>query len=169
MRIPSSIEHAHIRSALRQIDTQSYPKRRESTTYNLHDSGKIYPPKYVLSLANKFANGSVLHGFKGGAQTNNFLIARGFVDIRNKKTHKRIAIIAEDENDANAYPEGKKYFALHAKLERSSKLAKKVKNQRLKETNDLRCEVCGCSFRKFYGPNWRGIHRSSSYRTGFAI
>src|SRR5258705_437737 len=80
------------------------PKRREPTIYDLHDRGNIYPPKYVLSLANKFANGNELHGFKGGAQTNNFLIARGFADILNKNTGKRIAVIAEDEDDANAYP-----------------------------------------------------------------
>jgi len=153
MRIPSSIGHSHIRSAMRQIDTQvpRYPKKRESKIYDLYHADKIYPPKYVLSLANKFANGSELHGFKGGTQTNNFLIARGFADIRNKNTGMKVTIIAEDEDDANAYPEGKKSFAWHRKLERSSKLARKVKNKRLKETGDLCCEVCGFSFQKCYG------------------
>ena len=137
---------------MRQIDAQGYPKKRESTIYDLHASGKIYPPKYVLSLANKFASGNELHGFKGGRQTNNFLIARGFSDIRNKKTGMRALITAESENDAEEYPEGKKSFAWHVKLERSSKLAKKVKDQRLREKKDLCCEVCGFSFKKFYGP-----------------
>ena len=86
MPIPSSIDHSHITKAMRQIDSQGYLQKRESTIYDLHHAGKIYPPKYVLSLANKFANGSELHGFRGGPQTKNFLIARGFADIRDKNT-----------------------------------------------------------------------------------
>src|SRR5205814_1647229 len=57
-----------------------------------------------------------------------------------------------NEDDASAYPEGKKSFAWHRKLERSAKLAKRVKDQRLKATGDLCCDVCGFSFRKYYGP-----------------
>ena len=154
MRIPSSIENTDIRKAMRQIDKQvpRYPRKRESTIYDLHSGGKVYPPKFVLSLANKCANGNELHGFKGGVQTNNFLIARGFTDIRNKNTGERIAVIAEDEDDATVYPEGQESFAWHRKLERNPKLARKVKNQRLRETGDLCCEVCGFSFQKYYGP-----------------
>src|SRR5438093_10328625 len=79
-------------------------------------------------------------------------MARGFRDIRNKNTGERIFVVAEDEDDANSYPEGKESFASHRKLERSAKLAKKVKDQRLKEIGDLCCDVCGFSFEKYYGP-----------------
>jgi len=154
MPIPTSIQRGHILKAMRHIDRQTprYPTKRESTVYDLHEAGKIYPPKYVLSIANRFANGIELHGFKGGAQTNNFLIARGLTDIRDKSTGKRISIVPEDEDDANTYPEGKKSFVRHRKLERNSKLCRKAKSQRLKETGDLACEVCGFSFQKRYGP-----------------
>src|SRR5438034_10766341 len=115
MRIPTSIEHTHIRKAMQEIDNAvpRYPKKRASTVYDLHYAGKIYPPKYVLSVANKFSNGIELRGFRGGAETNNFLIARGFRDIRNKNTGERIFVVAEDEDDANSYPEGKESFAWH--------------------------------------------------------
>lgn len=105
----------------------------------------------MVSVANKFANGVELHGFSGGAETNNFLIARGFRDIRNKNTGVRITVVAEGEDDAGAYPEGKQAFAWHRKLERSAKLAKRVQDQRLKKVGDL-CDVCGFSFHKYYGP-----------------
>lgn len=148
MRIPSSIETFDIQRAMQHIDKHvpRYPRKRESIAYDVHYRRKIYPPKYVLLLANLFANGNELWGFKGGSQTNNFLIARGFGDIRNKKTGKRIQIIAEDEDDVAVYPEGKEAFAWHRKLERNPKLARKVKNLRLKETGDLCCDVCGFSF-----------------------
>src|SRR2546430_2124998 len=99
MRIPTSIEPTHIRMAIREIDdaVPRYPKKRESTVYDLHYGGNTYPPKYVLLIANKYANGRELHGFGGGAETNNFLIARGFNDIRNKNTGKRIPLVSEDE------------------------------------------------------------------------
>jgi hypothetical protein len=154
MRIPSSIKSSDIQRAIQHIDKQvpRFPRKRASIVYDLHYRRKLYPPKYLLSLANRFANGSELWGFKGGPQTNNFLIARGFSDIRNKKTGNRIQIIAEDEDDAALYPEGKEAFGWHRKLERNPKLARKVKNLRLKESGDLRCEVCGFSFHKYYGP-----------------
>jgi hypothetical protein len=153
MRIPSSIENSDILKAMRQIDKQTprYPKKRASTIYDLHHGGRIYPPKYVLSLANQFPNGTELHGFTGGTQTNNFLIARGFADIRNKKTGKKIVIVAEDEDEATAYAEGKESFALHRKLERNPKLARKAKNKRLRDTGDLRCDACDFSFQEYYG------------------
>ena len=70
MRIPSSIEGPDILKAMRQIDKQTprYPKKRESTIYDLHRGNRTYPPKYVISIANRFANGTELHGFKGKRQ-----------------------------------------------------------------------------------------------------
>jgi len=43
-------------------------------------NGKTYPPKFAISLANKYANGTELapDGFHGGDETNNFLKSRGF-------------------------------------------------------------------------------------------
>ena len=105
----------------------------------------------MIALAHTFVNGSELHHFSGGKETNNFLIARGFPDIVNKKTGQRIGIEPEDEDDSEFYAEGRAYYALHRKLERNPKIAKKVKNKRLKEQGDLCCDVCGFSFHKRYG------------------
>ena len=98
MSIPTSIDSSHIVKAMRKIDKQvpRYPKWREGRVYELRYKGKVYPPKYLVSISNKYANGKELHGFKGGLQTNNFLIARGFTDIWNKNTGKRTYTTAEE-------------------------------------------------------------------------
>jgi hypothetical protein len=73
--IPSNIEREHIIKAIREIDSNGILPGRESRSFLLIFEGKRYPPKYVLSLANKFANGEELDPsrFSGGQETNNFL------------------------------------------------------------------------------------------------
>jgi hypothetical protein len=76
--IPPNIERKHIIEAILEIDRRkgTRPSRKFDLIYN----GNSYPPKYVLSLANKYANGEELRSskFNGGKQTNRFLEARGF-------------------------------------------------------------------------------------------
>jgi hypothetical protein len=81
--IPSNIEKKHIIRAMREIDSNGILPSRESRSFFLISGGKRYPPKYVLSLANKFANGEELYpsSFSGGQETNNFLKRLGF-DIK---------------------------------------------------------------------------------------
>jgi len=88
--IPKNITKDHIKKALKEIDKSGVPKRRESTRYSLEYEGKLYPPKYVVSIANEYANGKELgsKGFNDGAETNNFLKKRGF-KIRNEPTKER--------------------------------------------------------------------------------
>jgi hypothetical protein len=78
--IPSSISREHILAALREIDSAGVPHGRESSKFTLIHEGKPYPPKYVVSLANKFANGRALSSsdFSGGTETNGFLHRLGF-------------------------------------------------------------------------------------------
>ena len=79
--IPGNIEHHHVVAALDQIDRTGLPsERRRSRKYCLVHQQRHYPPKYVLSLANQFANGAILSPgvFNGGPETNAFLQARGF-------------------------------------------------------------------------------------------
>lgn len=66
--------------ALSEIDRYGVPRQRQSRKYNLIHQGKSYPPKYVLSLAYKHANGRELepHEFNGGDQTNSILTALNF-------------------------------------------------------------------------------------------
>lgn len=85
--IPSNIEREHIVKAIREIDSNNIPPGRQPKIFLLIFEGKQYTPKYVLSLANKFANGEELDPsrFGGGQETNNFLRDLGF-DIRSLKS-----------------------------------------------------------------------------------
>lgn len=78
--IPANIGCEHILRALEEIDQNGIPKRRNATRYHLNYGGKRYPPKYVISLANKYANGLELNpvNFNGGMESNDFLKRRGF-------------------------------------------------------------------------------------------
>ena len=55
----------------------------------------MYPPKLVISIANRYANGSELDStkFSGGKESNEFLKARGF-----EIEHKEDPVITLIEN-----------------------------------------------------------------------
>ena len=78
--IPGNINRDHIIMAIKEIDENGVPKKRHSRKYLLEFNGRHYPPKYVISLANKYANGHELNPekFGGGKVTNGFLEMRGF-------------------------------------------------------------------------------------------
>lgn len=59
--IPLNITEADIHKAVQETDLSSIPPRRFYTKYYLVVDGKKYPPKYILSLANKYANGQELN------------------------------------------------------------------------------------------------------------
>jgi len=84
--IPANISFDHVLSAINDIDRSAtpIPNRRGSKRYNLLFNGKLYPPKYVISLANKYANGIELAPslFSGGDDTNKYLEKLGFEIIR---------------------------------------------------------------------------------------
>ena len=78
--IPKNITREHITKAIESIDQEQIPSNRESTKFVLQYNSKYYPPKYVISVANKFANGTELppEEFSGGDETNNFLSSLEF-------------------------------------------------------------------------------------------
>lgn len=79
--IPKNINTEHIIEAINEIDQgREIPDKNKPHKHQLNYNGKTYPPKFVISLANKYANGKELdvHGFSGGEETNLFLRARGF-------------------------------------------------------------------------------------------
>lgn len=78
--IPKNITQEMVLKALDIIDREGVPKRRNSTKYNIRYKGKLYPPKYALSLANVLADGSELKSsdFSGGDESNIFLQKLGF-------------------------------------------------------------------------------------------
>ncbi|MFJ8264774.1 HNH endonuclease [Peribacillus asahii] len=83
MTIPKNINREHIIKAIQKIDRDGVPERRESTRYNLSYGDKYYPPKYVISISNIFAN-DIEHPspkFNGGEETNSFLSKLGFTIV----------------------------------------------------------------------------------------
>lgn len=74
------VDRQNVLDALTFIDKNGVPKRRKSTKFILHQYNKIYPPKYVLSIATKIATGKELEAkeFNGGYETNLFLMSLGF-------------------------------------------------------------------------------------------
>lgn len=78
--IPKNINRRAVLRAIEKIGLEGVPKTRLSTKYNIRYKGRLYPPKYTISLANIFANGIELRAgeFSGGRKSNNFLTDLGF-------------------------------------------------------------------------------------------
>ena len=89
--IPKNIEREHAIKAIEEIKRNGIPKDRNSRKFLLEFDGKYYPPKYVVSLANKYANGEILDPtqFSGGKETNDFLRNLGFNIIKRSKAKKK--------------------------------------------------------------------------------
>ncbi len=85
--IPKNIGKEHVKKALIEIDNKGIPKSRYSRKFVLNYKGKNYPPKYVISLANRHINGSILNSseFSGGIETNQFLRTLGFQILEKNK------------------------------------------------------------------------------------
>ena len=59
--IPSEITKEHIVKAIEEIDNgRPIPQSRELHRHLMNYNGKTYPPKFTISLANKYANGTEL-------------------------------------------------------------------------------------------------------------
>jgi len=86
--ISRNITRDAVIKATQSIDENGVPKNRLSTKYNLVYESKLYPPKYVLSLANEIVNGVELkhYEFGGGDESNSFLATLGF-EIRGEQSH----------------------------------------------------------------------------------
>ncbi|MCM8568908.1 EVE domain-containing protein [Gramella jeungdoensis] len=76
--IPTNISKENILEAFSFIDEEGIKNGAQSSTYDVIFNDKRYPPKLVISLANKFANGYELDrsSFKGGEKTKAFEILR---------------------------------------------------------------------------------------------
>lgn len=73
---------------MEEIDRIGIPEERMPTKFYLLYDEKVYPPKYVISIANKYANARVLEvsSFNGGQETNNFLVELGFNIVSKQET-----------------------------------------------------------------------------------
>ena len=79
--IPNNITKEDIINAIEEIEkNNNIPPSRQAVLHLLEYNGKTYPPKYVISIANKYANGEELNPdvFNGGPETNSFLTNLGF-------------------------------------------------------------------------------------------
>lgn len=78
--IPSNIGRQDIITAIDDIRKSGVQKGRGSSRFQLVVDGQAFPPKYVVSLANRYVNGEELDPstFGGGSETNLFLTKLGF-------------------------------------------------------------------------------------------
>jgi DNA polymerase III delta prime subunit len=97
--IPKNIEKKHIVEAIEEIKRLGVPPRKRSRKFYVDYENELFPVKYVISLANKYANGTVLEPseFRGGAETNPFLHALGFTVVESH-LHDKLKIPSIDEN-----------------------------------------------------------------------
>ena len=88
--IPKNIHREHVLKAIEEIKRSGIPAGRGSRKFLIAFNGDYYPPKYVISLANRYANGEELNPseFSGGTESNNFLRALGFVIVEVKLPEK---------------------------------------------------------------------------------
>jgi 5-methylcytosine-specific restriction protein B len=72
--IPNNITKEHLEKAIEEIESDGVRKGRHSSTYDLVYNNKTYPPKLVISIANRYANGTELdpNDFGGGKGTKAF-------------------------------------------------------------------------------------------------
>lgn len=61
MPLPKNIERKHILGAIAEIDRDRYDPMYESHRYSLIFNNRHYPPKHVVRLANRIANGGNLY------------------------------------------------------------------------------------------------------------
>jgi hypothetical protein len=78
--IPQPIQREHVLQAITDIRAGGVPKKREPTKFHLVHDGRLYPPKFALSLAAKYATGEELPAavFSGCDEANSFLTGLGF-------------------------------------------------------------------------------------------
>lgn len=94
--IPNNISKDHILKAIEYVKKNGVPNHRQSAWFFLKHDGENYPPKYVISIANKFANGEELSSlsFSGGNEANNFLQELEF-EVTQESTSSNVNIWIE--------------------------------------------------------------------------
>jgi len=89
--IPSNITRHHVLDAIREIDRDGIPPARESRDFQLIFQGRNYPPKYVVSLANRFVNGKELDASEFIThEANRFIQRQGFEVVKARRPGQTI-------------------------------------------------------------------------------
>ncbi|MFQ5454446.1 MAG: hypothetical protein ACE5D6_09715, partial [Candidatus Zixiibacteriota bacterium] len=136
--IPKNIKRSHILKAINEIDSSGVPKGRSSRKFILEYKGRAYPPKYIISIASKYANRNELDpgNFNGGPESNNFLVNLGFS-------------IKED-----SFPVGK------------SRKIKNKKRCSLKSRHNERCQKCKETVRNLLEKIYGEVHSNHKFTMG---
>ena len=94
--IPKNISQNDVIKAIREIDSIGIPSDRHSTKWSVQHNDKQYPPKYIVSIANRFANGEEWHPskFSGGTETNQVLESLGFKIISTGTRQQEYPIVS---------------------------------------------------------------------------
>ena len=89
--IPSNIKRLDVLKAINLVDSSGVPPDRHSVKWSVLHESFLYPPKYLISLANIPANGEEWppSKFSGGDEANGYLSNLGFEII--KKSSKSLA------------------------------------------------------------------------------
>lgn len=147
--IPDGIENKHLELAIREIINDGIPVSRKSVYYDYLHGNKRYPPKYVISLAAKYAFGSELPSNDFNAvRARDYLRSKGHTVI--DRRDDALDVIVNDD-DESSFAEGKEKYRLHRSRERDSSITRKAKARRLKETGALFCDICDFDFYNKYG------------------
>lgn len=155
MRLPTDLTEEDVVESLAWIDKypDDIPMSRRVKKFALIRDGKRYPPKFVISKAYGLKHGKdwPSDSFGGGPEANNFLLFHKF-DIYEvlRKPYRRVMLEAVAEVSRH-FVEGKKVSGWRTWKRREAKAGQVAKNQRLKDTGDLQCDVCGFSFQGVYG------------------
>lgn len=78
--IPQNITKAHVLLAIEEVRQKGIPEQDHSKHYSVYFEEKLYPPKLLISCANRHANGVALPSkdFSSEEQSNNLLRSLGF-------------------------------------------------------------------------------------------
>lgn len=90
---PKNLTANSILDAMLEIDEKGIPSSRHSTEWSVVHKDKHYPPKYLVSIANKLITGEEWSPkkFSGGSETNQFLESLGF-EIVKKGTQSKVIV-----------------------------------------------------------------------------
>ncbi|SHK69112.1 AAA family ATPase [Epilithonimonas mollis] len=145
--IPENITKAHILQGIKDIDSEGIKSLHTmSKIYDLIYEDKVYPPKLVISLANKYANGEVLHYSK--FNTNE-------AQKRLRETSAEFIIKTKDNDPiANIISRYKDYIKANSLQEEIYKweLLKKYKNRPDTKAADFYTEVKQVNFSNLIYP-----------------
>lgn len=152
MAIPNIIKE-DIQKAIQYIDDNGVPEQNKSTSYDLVVDEKKYPPKYVIAVAAKLANGVEIQSNDFNAvEAVNYFKARGYM-IENKQEKFELTITAESVTSTddrftmdnldlgNNYKPIDVYFVKHGIEEirrKRNKSESKISNQTLPR---LACQI----------------------------